>query len=632
MRKLIIVLLTCFLLASAAQALELTNLRGEARQSIIELNAKAWEGDVNAQYYLGEIHYWQTGLVKQNVSEGLEFYHMAAEQDHVEACVRLAGIYIKGDSCGTPKNEAEAFKWYLKAAELGDGKAQIKTGEMYFKGQGTARDYDLAYKWFTAAANSANVGNYIAQRYLEKYADGKIIDDLDIIAEQAQNGDITAQYKLGVALWFGNNIDRNKETAMQLMLSAAIKGHTGAQVMLSVMDRESKNYAQAFMWTLQAAIVGDVFSQSHMGRMYFEGEVVTQDYDLAYKWFTKAVASGESRDNRLASFSLEQYYQNGELIRKSYNDEFDDILKRAEAGDSEALGEIFVFYFMNGDMDQAAQWYTKAMQQNPDYIDAEYMAAIAVAYYVAGDHEKQAREWTKLAVDNGYVESEIYREVAEDIDDDAEAIRWYKKAAALGNAEACYDLGWHYGDSYFSRPDYDEAFKWYQKAYDLGEERAAFHLARAYDEGRGVKRDDARAFELYQQSLTNERYDSETVFYLAMMYEDGRGTAKDTEKAMEMLQAAAKYDSNAALQLAYYYYKGHLVPHDNVAAYVLLHDKIYCMMDRDLRAKIQYMQAILTNALTADEMQEAKTRIAEEEAERKALKENPKADETASKS
>lgn len=638
MRKLLIVLLTCFLLASVSQALELTNLRDEAWQSIIELNAKAWEGDVNAQYYLGEINYWQTSLVKQNISNGLEFYYMAAEQNHVEACIRLADIYIKGDSCGTPKNETEAFKWYLKAAELGNGKAQIKTGEMYFNGQGTTRNYDLAYKWFTAAAaNPANANNYIVQRYLDKYTDGKIINDLDIIAAQAQNGDIAAQYKLGEALWHGNGIDQNKEKAMQFMLSAAIKGHAGAKAMLAVIHRyKLPNDALAFMWTLQAATAGDVYSQAYMGSMYFEGEIVTQDYDLAYKWFTKAVASGESRESRLASFYLELYYQNGKLIKKSYKDEVDDILKRAEAGDAKAQKEIIVFYFMNEDIDQAARWCTKAMQQNPDCIIAEDMAAIAVAYYETGDHENQAREWTKLAVDNGYDESEIYREVAENIDNEAEAIKWYQKAAELGNAKACYDLGLHYGDSYFSKPDFDEAFKWYQKAYDLGEEKAAFHLARAYDEGHGVERDDARAFELYQQSLATERYGSATIYYLAMMYEDGRGTDKDTDKAMEMLQAAAKYDSNAALQLAYYHYKGHLMPHDNVAAYVILHDKIFCMMDRDLRAKIQCMQAILTNAMTADEMLEAKTQIvtekAKEEAERKTLKENQKADETASKS
>jgi uncharacterized protein len=41
-----------------------------------------------------------------------------------------------------PQNYPEALKWFRKAAEKGDTRAQVKLGHMYYFGQGIPKRYD----------------------------------------------------------------------------------------------------------------------------------------------------------------------------------------------------------------------------------------------------------------------------------------------------------------------------------------------------------------------------------------------------------------------------------------------------------------------------------------------------------
>ena len=46
----------------------------------------------------------------------------------------------------------EAARWYRRAADGDDLRAQYQLGQMYFDGTGLTRDYEAAYMWFTLAA------------------------------------------------------------------------------------------------------------------------------------------------------------------------------------------------------------------------------------------------------------------------------------------------------------------------------------------------------------------------------------------------------------------------------------------------------------------------------------------------
>jgi uncharacterized protein len=68
-------------------------------------------------------------------------------------------------------------------------------------------------------------------------------------------------------------------------------------------------------------------------------------------------------------------------------------------------------------------------------------------------------------------------------------LKWYRKAADQGNANAQFNLGKMYDDGDGVPQDHAEALKWYLKAADQGNASAQFNLGKMYDNGQGVPQD-----------------------------------------------------------------------------------------------------------------------------------------------
>jgi TPR repeat protein len=77
--------------------------------------------------------------------------------------------------------------------------------------------------------------------------------------------------------------------------------------------------------------------------------------------------------------------------------------------------------------------------------------------------------------------------------DYAEAMRWYKLAAAQGESHAQYNLGGMYSNGRGVVQDYAEAMRWYKSAAARGHADAQFNLGFMYSDGRGVVQDYVRA-------------------------------------------------------------------------------------------------------------------------------------------
>ncbi|MBV8905090.1 MAG: sel1 repeat family protein, partial [Acidobacteriia bacterium] len=76
-----------------------------------------------------------------------------AENGIVLAAAALGDIYYSGD--GIARDYAEAEKWYRKAAEQGIASAEFGLGIMYDLGQGVPQDYKQAMEWYTKAAEAS---------------------------------------------------------------------------------------------------------------------------------------------------------------------------------------------------------------------------------------------------------------------------------------------------------------------------------------------------------------------------------------------------------------------------------------------------------------------------------------------
>ena len=87
---------------------------------------------------------------------------------------------------------------------------------------------------------------------------------------------------------------------------------------------------------------------------------------------------------------------------------------------------------------------------------------------------------------------------------------WKEKAAAfLGDAEAQYSLGLRYADGEGVPEDDAEAIKWIRKAAMQEHANAQTKLGRMYATGEGVPEDDAEAVEWYRKAAMQGHADAQ---------------------------------------------------------------------------------------------------------------------------
>lgn len=113
-----------------------------------EYEAKAEQGDADAQYKLGLQYLSGKGVAKDPV-EAENWLTRAAGQGNANAQYALARMYHEGQ--GVPRNYEAAVKWYTKAADYGHKHAQHHLGMMYHKGLGVEKNEQTAKKWWGRA-------------------------------------------------------------------------------------------------------------------------------------------------------------------------------------------------------------------------------------------------------------------------------------------------------------------------------------------------------------------------------------------------------------------------------------------------------------------------------------------------
>lgn len=123
------------------------------------------------------------------------------------------------------------------------------------------------------------------------------------------------------------------------------------------------------------------------------------------------------------------------------------------------------------------------------------------------------------------------------VQDYAEAVKWYRLAAAQRHASAQNNLGLIYADGHGVVRDYVEAVKWYRLAAAQRNASAQYNLGLMYDNGQGVEQDTAEAVKWYR--LAAGQGDETAQNNLGLMYHHGRGVVQDHVRAHMWLDLAA---------------------------------------------------------------------------------------------
>ena len=170
--------------------------------------------------------------------------------------------------------------------------------------------------------------------------------------------------------------------------------------------------------------------------------------------------------------------------------------------------------------------------------------------------------------------------------DYAEAVQWYSKAAEQGFAEAQYNLGVCYENGQGVAQNYAEAVQWYRKAAEQGDANAQYNLGVCYENGQGVAQDYAEAVQWYRKAA--EQGDADAQYNLTRCYQNGYGVPQkyaetaadsvekaaafsavpDTETLMQKAHALAAQKGNVRAQhtLGFAYFRGKNVPQDYAEA------------------------------------------------------------------
>ena len=229
---------------------------GGGAERIESVRADAQRGDVYSQFRLGRFYY--EGINRDD-AQAAKWFLKAAAQEHSEAQYILASMYEKG--VGLKQSDEEAFGWYLCAATQGHERASVILDAdkwTVFKKRHLARDEMHPPNGMEPQLQPEHprevhpsTGDEQLQKYLAK----------------AQAGDVDAQYNIGTMYYHGEGVERDHD--------------------------------QALKWFHLAAEQSDAEAQFNLGFMYGKGEGTPKNHRASMEWFHKAASQGHSRAHEI---------------------------------------------------------------------------------------------------------------------------------------------------------------------------------------------------------------------------------------------------------------------------------------------------------------------------------------------
>lgn len=131
--------------------------------------------------------------------------------------------------------EAAVVAWQ-SPAENGDAESQFRLGQAYRDGQGVQIDTEKAISLLRKATIQGHLE--AADEYgILLFQSGRVKDALAWIQDSAERGEPRAQYYLGIALFNGDDLEKNWVSAYALMTRAAASGLAPAVAALNQMDK-----------------------------------------------------------------------------------------------------------------------------------------------------------------------------------------------------------------------------------------------------------------------------------------------------------------------------------------------------------------------------------------------------------
>lgn len=411
----------------------------------------------------------------------------------------MANLYFNG--WGVEKDLIQCLKLNESSALSGDSRGQLQLGVMYLNGWGVTKDEEQAIKWLTYSAESENndaivyLGNFYSQK--GKDDSGKFKTAFDWLMKGASNGDKRCQYGVAKLYLNGLGVLKDYSEAMKWFSLSANQKFDLATVAIGRMYEEGSGVpvdkAEAVRWYHTAAFSGSADGQFWLAKAYENGSGVTQNMQEAISNFKKAAEQGD----RNSMYQLGYIYYTGEGgTTPDFWLSVNWLEKSASAGLVSASRFLAMMFSKEGlykNLDQQEKWLKfscELLDIESMYLYGEFLLAKRSTFLANNSNlfdqtinEKQkqilqdAITWLIRASSGGNADAANRLGVVYDsINDDANAMVYFKKAANLGLPVAMFNVGYLYETKKAFGKNKVEAMMWYRMALDKGYKDAKVRL------------------------------------------------------------------------------------------------------------------------------------------------------------
>ena len=338
--------------------------------------------------------------------------------------------------------------------------------------------------------------------------------------------------------------DKSEDTCIRRTMTMSMEKN----LMELANQAREENFPLALDYYHQAAAHGEVEAMVALGDLYFNGQGVEIDFDLAYYWYEKAANTGEGNPEAFKHVGMAYHAGWGRDVDFDKAREYFE--KALEAGNDDVLFLLGRVYYDTEDYATAMKYFKRAAVDGNEFQNnAEDRLG---DMYRFGEGVKQdldeAVSWYKKGAEHGNDDSMCslgYMYLNEEgiWSDEAQAAYWNLQAAKQENVIAMDNMGFHYSRGIGVEQDYVAAMAWYKKVAEAGRSSSMEEIGDLYYFGKGVEQDYSLAKEWYEKAIMagNETplMPLGTIYYYMQEY----------DKAMELYQKAAK-DGNEYQHIA----------------------------------------------------------------------------------
>ncbi len=504
--------------------------------------------------------YLQGEILKRDDLEALDWLAIAAEKNAkgitAEAVSWLESTVTKGDlsRCATlgliyaegllvEKNTAKAYEYCQRGALANYPEAMDGLGSFYHAGIHVEKDLEKAAEWYRQAAAKGYAASmlHLGRLYHEK---SNYREAASWLEKGALAGDLESMLALGTYYAHGTNGAPNSEKAIHWYRKAADSGAVEGMMCLGLLYLEDlpgtrSNRAQGFEWLSKAAANGFGPAETRLGKMYYNGEYVQQDFNKAHKHFERAV---ELNDLEGYVMQAKMYYF-GKGVEK--NEAAASIALEAAIKDGYDKPTAVITYYVLRKMQQTAAY------GNTDLIGSALGAAWDIVTgnvergIAKGVRAKSKNEASKTTPRSQLRHLRLQKQQLAGIDitqNPAAGLSSLRGAAAQKNPVALNNLGVIYWNGEVVEPNMFEAVELFVRAVDLGNREAAANLGLLYfDVGKY-----SNAVEFLSEAAKDKH--EEAMNLLGQCYLDGLGAEKDYQQAMAWFSEAAKLGNAEAMK------------------------------------------------------------------------------------